>query len=90
MIRVHFTLYDAFRISVRSFIHNAQFFVPKDLFTAIGLPFQIIEKAIFSLISPGDGFVPGSKSDAKWLANKSDFFPLRVFERRCSVLTFCF
>ena len=53
-----------------------ELFVPNDMFNAIGLPFQKIAKAIFSLISPADGLVPGSNSDEKWLPNESDFFPL--------------
>ena len=74
-ISVNALRYDLFSMNVLSFIHNEQFFVPNVFCIYIGLPFRRTYKTIFSRICDGDGFEPGSKRAAKWVANESDRLP---------------
>ena len=73
---VHILRYDFFSMSLLSFVHNEQFFVPNVFCTEMGFPFHSNANSIFSCICDGGGFESGSKKLVKWFANESDFLPI--------------
>ena len=66
------------RIVIRSFIHSAHFFVPKNFWRDIGLPCQITEKFILFRRVFDDGLGSLSSVDAKCFANESEFLLSRT------------